>query len=425
MSDRSRGRILVVGDDMRIFLAVARSLGRAGYTVHAAPFNWRAPALKSRYISKVHFLTRYSDDPQAWLAEIKAVVAQNDLQVIIPCCDRAILPLHRHRAELGPAILALPGQKAMETLFDKASTKFLAETLEIPVSPGEQLAPGQSASGLVARYGLPVVVKPKRSYSFDRLTTWGRVHIAETVEQLGVVLASIGEPERYLVEGYFKDGVGVGVSVLTRHGEIIQAFQHRRLREGWGGSSSYRVSEDCDPVLLKAAIEICAAMHIDGVCMFEFRRNPADGSWILLEVNARLWGSLPLSVGMGVDFPRALCELLLARPLTLPVLYRAGIRSRNTLLDGFNLLKASRQRRFKSLGAGLAAWADYFAQPIWWALGREHSDSFTLDDPVPGFVEIWDLFKRLARPNMHEPDRRPSDRSATSAQALSIPTAGE
>ena len=425
MSGRSRGRVLVVGDDMRIFLAVARSLGRAGYTVHAAPFNWRAPALKSRYISKAHFLTRYSDDPQAWLAEIQAVVVQNDLQLVIPCCDRAILPLDRHRAELGPAIIALPGEKAMETLFDKASTKALAETLEIPVSPGEQLTSGQSASGLVARYGLPVVVKPKRSYSFDRLTSWGRVHIAETLEQLGAVLASLQNPELYLVEEYFKGGVGVGVSVLSRQGKIIQAFQHRRLREGWGGSSSYRISEDCDPALLAAAVKVCAAMCIDGVCMFEFRRNPADGTWILLEVNARLWGSLPLPVGIGVDFPRALCELLLARPLSLPVLYRAGIRSRNTLLDGFNLLKATRQRRFESLGAGFAAWGDYLAQPIWWALGREHSDSFTLDDPVPGFAEIWDLFQRLASPNLHQSDRRPSDRSARDARAVSIRAVGQ
>lgn len=413
MSNLSRGRVLVVGDDMRIFLAVARSLGRAGYAVHAAPFNWRAPALASRYISQTHFLTRYSDNPEAWLAEIKAVVTQNDLQVVIPCCDRAILPLDRHRAELGPAILAIPGQRAMETLFDKAKTKALAETLDIPVSPGEQLTSSQSASELIARFGLPVVIKPKRSYSIDHLTTWGRVYIAESLQELTTILASVNEPERYLVEKYFKGGVGVGVSVLARRGEIIQAFQHRRLREGWGGSSSLRVSEDCDPALLEAATRICAAMQIHGVCMFEFRRNAADGSWILLEVNARLWGSVPLPVGMGVDFPRALCELLLDRPLSLPVPYKAGVRSRNTVLDGWNLLNATRHGRFENLRAGLLAWTDYLAQPIWWVVGREHSDSFTLDDPAPGFAEIWDLLKRIARRDSSEPDRRPGDKSAT------------
>lgn len=397
MSDRSSGTVLVVGDDMRIFLAVARSLGRAGYTVHAAPFDWHAPALRSRYVSKTHFLPRYSENPKAWLAAIRALVAENDVQVVIPCCDRAILPLDRHRAELGPAILALPSPEAMEKLFDKMKTKALAEALGIPVSPGEQLILGHSASELVARYGLPVVVKPKCSYTIDNLTTWGKVHIAETLEELTTVLAMIHEPERYLAEGYFRGGVGVGLSVLAREGEIVQAFQHRRLREGWGGSSSHRVSENCNPALLTAVTGVCAAMRIHGVCMFEFRRSSADGTWILLEVNARLWGSLPLSLAMGVDFPRALCDLLLDRPLSLPIKYRAGVRSRNVLLDGANLLNATRHGRIESLGAGLAAWADYFAQPIWWIIGREHSDSFTFDDPAPGLAEVWDLLKRVAR----------------------------
>ena len=60
----SPGRVLVFGDDMRIFLAVVRSLGRSGKEVHAVPFNWHAPALKSRYIAAIHQVPRYSDDPE-------------------------------------------------------------------------------------------------------------------------------------------------------------------------------------------------------------------------------------------------------------------------------------------------------------------------------------------------------------------------
>ena len=198
--------------------------------------------------------------------------------------------------------------------------------------------------------------------------------------------------------------------MLARHGKIIQVFQHRRLREGWGGSSSYRISETCEPELLESAAKICEAMRIHGVCMFEFRCNRADGKWILLEVNARLWGSLPLPVGMGVDFPRALSDLLLDRPVALPVSYRAGIRSRNTLLDAFNLINAFRSGRIDGVRAGFTAFVDFCAQPLWWLIGREHSDSFTMDDPVPGFAEIWDALKRIARRNTAKQDRRPSDR---------------
>ena len=47
MSDGGREKVLVLGDDMRIFLSIVRSLGRAGKEVHAVPLNWQSPALNS------------------------------------------------------------------------------------------------------------------------------------------------------------------------------------------------------------------------------------------------------------------------------------------------------------------------------------------------------------------------------------------
>ena len=71
--------------------------------------------------------------------------------------------------------------------------------------------------------------------------------------------------------------------------------------------------------------------------MFEFRYNPVTADWVLLEVNARFWGSLPLPLSLGVDFPRFLYELM-ARNTEVPqVNYSAGIMARNFALDSSNL----------------------------------------------------------------------------------------
>ena len=66
------------------------------------------------------------------------------------------------------------------------------------------------------------------------------------------VLVSLTDRSRYLVESYF-EGSGVGVSVLAHEGEILQIFQHRRLREGKGGNSSYRISETVNPAFARLA----------------------------------------------------------------------------------------------------------------------------------------------------------------------------
>ncbi|HEX2256381.1 MAG TPA: hypothetical protein VHG92_06715, partial [Afifellaceae bacterium] len=210
--DAAPERVLVIGDDMRIFLAVVRSLGRAGKEVHAAPFNWRSPALESRYIAKMHRFPRYSDDPRGWLAAVRGAVDTYGFDLVIPCCDRAIIPLDLHRQELAPCRIAIPDSDIMSLLFDKERTRGLCGELGIPVAQGARLRAGDTAQELCARFGLPLVLKPRKSYWSDQLDSWGKVWIVESEEELARLLPTISDPSRYLVEACF-DGEGVGVSV--------------------------------------------------------------------------------------------------------------------------------------------------------------------------------------------------------------------
>jgi predicted ATP-grasp superfamily ATP-dependent carboligase len=415
MSDRGPERVLVVGDDMRIFLAVVRSLGRAGKEVHAAPFNWHAPALRSKYISTVHRLPRYSDDPIAWRASISDVLRSHRFDLVVPCCDRAILPLHLHRDELAGFPIAIPNPAAMSLLFDKERTRQLCTELAIPVVAGAPLSATDTAQALAERFGLPLVLKAKNSYSIDRLDSAGKVWIVEDQAELQKLLGSVREPSRHLVESYFA-GVGVGVSVLAENGKVAHAFQHRRLREGRGGSSSYRVSEPVDAKLHRACEKICEHTNLTGVCMFEFRWNPTNRNWVLLETNARFWGSSPLPISLGVDFPRFLYDLLVHQVRHAPVPYAVGVRSRNLVLDGFNLFSSLRHLRRGEFVTWLADLGDFLTQPIRWVTGLERSDSFVTDDLRPALWECATLLRsvgqKMTRNKATELNRRRSEQAA-------------
>ena len=379
-------KVLVLGDDTRIFLSAVRSLGRAGKEVHAVPLNWHSPALKSRYISKIHHCPRYSDEPMAWCDAILEVARVHSFALILPCDDPWILPLHFHRDKFAGLRIAIHGPAVMTPLFDKLSTRQMCNTLGIPVAPGACLSPQDKPGDLIARFGLPLIIKSRRSYWIDKMDVMGKAEIVESEEQLEKVLASLEDRSRYLVEGFF-EGAGVGVSVLADQGDVLQAFQHRRLREGKGGPSSYRVSERVDPELYSACERISARMKFTGVCMFEFRYNLATRNWILIETNARLWGSLSLPVSLGVDFPRLLFDLIAHRQRRAPISYTPGIKSRNFVLDGLNLLIAIRDRKrrlaFVAKECGL-----FLTQPLRWLTGSERSDTFVLDDFMPA---VWEL----------------------------------
>jgi len=327
--------VLVIGDDLRSFLAIVRSLGRKGLVVHAAPFDFSSPALSSRYITGVHRLPPYALSADAWLDGLVAIISDQKIDLIIPCDDRSVLPLHHHRAALA-AQVAVPNDEAMDVFFDKIKTRALAERCGVPIADG-----GTANAASAQRIGLPLALKPTSSMDLKEIGKRRAVSVIRDAAALSNALEHAQPSECYFLEAFFA-GDGVGISVLADNGKIRLAFQHRRLQEAseTGGSSS-RVSERLDPKMLKAVTSMCVASRLHGVAMFEFRHNRATGAFVLLEVNARFWGSLALAVASGVDFPAALIDLFTGRQIEHQSGYRAGIQRHDLTGEYYRILVQS------------------------------------------------------------------------------------
>lgn len=379
--------MLVLGDDTRSFLAIVRSLGRRGVAVHVAPQRFASPALTSRYIAKVHELPLWSDGGAHWLEAMQALLTAERFDLVIPCDETTLLPLARHRATLGPlARLAIPDDRSIDALFDKHATRLLAQSLGIPVPPGRLPQPDDTAEALVAAFGLPLMAKPRRSFTLDGLAKRRMVAPLGSLDAVAATLPSL-DPALDLVEG-FVPGRGLGVSVLAHEGRILQVFQHQRVREDSSGSY-YRVSAPVEPRYLHAVEAMTTALRYTGVAMFEFRADAASGAWVLLEVNARPWGSMPLAVHAGVDFPWLWYQLLTQADEGARAAYRVGLFGRNLLPDLRAMMREAGQR------PGLAALR--FLELGRWVVGSERHDVLVLDDPRPGLREIGWLLESVLR----------------------------
>jgi protein-tyrosine-phosphatase/predicted ATP-grasp superfamily ATP-dependent carboligase len=386
----SREKVLVIGDDTRSFLSTVRSLGRQGLEVHVAPFDFTSPALASRYIHAIHFLPYYLDGGQTWLDAMTALLREHRFALVIPCDERGLLPLCLHRDALGTlSALAIPSPTALDTFFDKVKTRELAESVAVPVAPGRMLTPHDTVDSIAAEFGLPVVIKQPMSYALPELYARTSTRIIPDREALAKWLSDHdGASAPILLEQMFP-GFGLGVSVLCDRGEILQAFEHHRAHEV-DGSSYYRKSAPLDPERLAAVSRMTRASCYTGLAMFEFKEEPATGKWILIEVNARPWGSLPLPVSIGVDFPYRLYLLMAHGERTPSVDYPAGRYCRNFLADMYQAKSAAGPllRRPGQLITHCAAWAWSFHRIL---LGREHHDTLVLDDIKPGFAELREL----------------------------------
>ena len=392
MSPRRR-HVLVTDASRGSAIAFIRSLGRRGWRVTAADTDRRSPGFRSRYASDRLVYPAPTVEADAAVAAILEAVRRTDVDVVIPITDEIGLPLAAARDRFaGLTCLALPDPAALAVAHDKAQTMELAERLGVPIPTTRRVATADEAVEAARELGWPVVVKPQvsREPRGDGTVEAFTVSYAADPAGLRARVATLEGRTGVLLQRW-RPGEGHGVELLADHGRPLAAFQHRRLREVpvTGGASSLRESVALDPVLYGHATRLLAELGWTGLAMVEFRLTP-DGPE-LMEINGRVWGSLPLAVRAGMDFPGRLADLLLdgPPPATEPVAtdYRIGQRARNLRLDiSWIGSVATGRRRYPELPwpprrAALGAVASLLDPRI-------ADDLFTREDARPGLAQI-------------------------------------
>jgi protein-tyrosine-phosphatase/predicted ATP-grasp superfamily ATP-dependent carboligase len=389
-------KALVLGHDTRAFLSVVRSLGRAGIEVHVAWSEEGSPALRSRYIAAAHRIPAYRPGETAWKDGLAALMRSERFDLVIPCDDQRGLPLAANRAELERwGRIWLPSPEALEVLGDKLKTSQLARSLGLPV-PREAIVTRQDQlAALRDGFTPPLILKPPRSYTLADVSERRLVRRADSWEAADLLLGQMLSEGPVAVQEFCR-GRGVGVELLLSEGAPLLTFQHVRLHEPLhGGGSSYRRGVPVSADLLGAALKLLGALRYTGVAMVEFKEDPETGRWVLLEVNARFWGSLPLALASGADFPLGLFQLLVEGRIEFHEGYRLGLCGRNLRADAkWHLDNLRADRSDPTLNT--MRWPDVARETCFnLVAGRERTDTFTRDDPAPGFAEAGQLVRSL------------------------------
>ncbi len=382
------GKALVLGSDHSSFLSVIRSLGRRGIEVHIAWCPEDAPAARSRYVSRAHRLPHPADD--RWAQALAELMRTESFDLVLPTNDPTLIPLQLARAELETAgRIYLLGDRAFEITFDKVKTRQLAVAHDVPVAPGRLVSSPEQIDAILATAAYPLVIKPQLSFNSDDLDQRNSVCRVDERSDAREAIEERLWLGHVLVEECI-EGPGWGMEVLASDGEILLSQQHERLHEPQrSGGSSYRRTVPRHPAFLDAVTRLVSDLRYTGVAMFEFKGDP-DGRWVLIEINGRFWGSLPLSLAAGIDFPYGLWQLLVDGRNQVSNQYRTDIYARNLKRDmKWAWVNRHVGSRDATPTAGslsrLAREAGNLVRL------REHTDQFTLDDPWPGLAEFGQL----------------------------------
>jgi predicted ATP-grasp superfamily ATP-dependent carboligase len=398
--DRSGAKVLVTDASRGSALTIIRSLGRGGWRVVATDVSGPSPGLHSRYAAERLIYPSPRSAPDDFVEAILAASRRLGVDLIIPVTDDALLPLSRARKRFaGVCQLAVPEPRALRATTDKLETIQLAREHGIPVPGTHLVADVDRAVAQAECFGWPVVLKPRSSRTLHdgRMSSGFRVEYAGSANELVACLKQLEGRCDVLLQEYWP-GVGHGVEMLLDQGRPLAAFQHERIREipVHGGASALRRSVALDPALYGPSLQLLQAISWTGLAMVEYK--VAGAEFRLIEINGRVWGSLPLAVHSGMDFPARLAELLLEGPpppeCPPETDYRLGVHSRNPELDLMWIASVLQgRRRHASLESPPRRKA--LAALVQLANPRFKSDVLSLDDPKPGLVELAKIARKF------------------------------
>jgi hypothetical protein len=182
-----------------------------------------------------------------------------------------------------------------------------------------------------------------------------------------------------LAQEFIPSAEGIGVSLLMKEGSVRASFTHKRIIEfpETGGPSLVRVSTH-NSIAESAAERLLENLRWNGVAMVEFRLDSRTGKPVLMEINPRFWGSLPLAIACGVDFPKLLCDMYEFGDVAPSRAYQDGIGCVNILPFGMSsVLGQNGVRRL--------------VRVLRYGLEFKHFDVESFGDPLPTFGALLQM----------------------------------
>jgi predicted ATP-grasp superfamily ATP-dependent carboligase len=318
-------------------LAAIRSLGRAGAPVLAVDHRPWALGLRSRYAVHVRTPDPGSDESGFVAALAELGDALGSPAPIFPTHDEGLNAVARGQRELGERFLyPFPPWAELERIQDKRTQLERAEAAGIDIPRTGHPRSAAEAVALADELGYPVLVKPSDPIEFKRRHR-RQAFRCETRAELEEAYAQ-AEPHEPMVQELIPggdDALYTLGSYLDGSGRPLGVFSGRKLRQTPRLVGTCRVGEAVwVQEVVDAGLRLLAAFGFRGLSQVEFKRDPRDGRYKLMEINPRLFQWHGLAAACGVDLPRLAYHDLLGLPCPPASMNGGGRRWAITFLAG-------------------------------------------------------------------------------------------
>ena len=370
---------VVIGGDYQ-GLGIVRSLGR-----HKIPTvivdDEKSIARASRFATAAVRVETLRDD-QSTLDALTLARTRYGLDgwVLFPTRDETVAALSRHRAELSPFFrVPTPDWDCVRAAWDKRETYRLAEKLGV-AAPRTWFPLDEAELDQVDVSG-PVIIKPAIKEHFfyaTRAKAWRADTMADLRRHFRRAASIVNAGEVIVQELVPGDGhEQYSYCAFVKDGEAVASMTARRRRQhpsDFGRASTYVETVDL-PALEAPSVRFLREIGYYGLVELEYKRDPRDGEFKLLDVNARTWGYHTAGYTAGVDFPYLLFRDQVGEDVD-PIKGRSGVSWIRLATDVPNALVDIRAGRLR---------ASAYLRTL---RGIDTEAVFSWRDPLPGLYEV-------------------------------------
>ncbi|MDE6338023.1 MAG: ATP-grasp domain-containing protein [Muribaculaceae bacterium] len=269
--------VLLLGGARRVSLAelFKRSGQRIGYKVNIVSYDLSEEvpiALEAKVIKGLKF-----NNPEV-VADIKKVVADYDVNIILPIVNNSIELASVLKSELPDVFVPVTDFENAKSLFDKAEAAKVFKEAKLPIP--------RTYSVLSAQ--MPAIAKPRKGGSSRGIQIFNNIEDLMHLQNL----------QNYLIQEYIENAREYTVDCyIDGKGEILVTVPRERL-EIMGGESTRTIT--ChNKVLETLSREVIEKFSLRGPVNLQFLHDLDTDRYLLMEVNPRLGGGVICSIYAG------------------------------------------------------------------------------------------------------------------------------
>jgi len=326
---------MVTDANQRVALELIRALGMAKLkilVVERGKHTSKPIAFVSKHASATIFISDYTGSDFLMLCEKCRTVFPVSTNTILECCKSAVLKY--------PEKFLLPDLKLLKRVNDKKNLAKIAKNAGVPYPDTLLISNENNLSSNAGKIGFPLVLKLSNDEGLF-LPPNKRYAIVENETALFEAYASLQKYNKAILMQEYINGIGVGFSTVydISHNSIIE-IQHQRLREypATGGPSTFCKSVNFQKVKNHAR-KLLDSLQWVGPAMVEFKYEPTTGKTVLMEVNPRYWGSLPLARKAGINIPLAHYQSSVLMKTNYNTNYKENIKVKFVMVDFISAMK--------------------------------------------------------------------------------------